>query len=151
MKTLDMLVGETTVSLRLTASKLEQYIKTFSNEAQSPLLAVLDAMESVKRKAGLFTAALQYKGNDNTVKDGYVLLDMLADEGYTPLKTQQLIIQLAEVSGLVDPDDADSVRDSIEKGNRRFIDTVAQLLAGETPEHTAGDNSPEASQEENPT
>lgn len=150
MQVLEIMVGSTPVSLRLTASKLQSYIKENGNDAQSPLLAVLDAVESLKQKAALFTAALQFKGNSNTVKDGYELLDMLADAGYTPLKTKQLIIQLAEQSGLVDPEDADTVREAIEKGNRKFINTVAMVLAGDAPdsEPAATDGEP---QEENPT
>lgn len=143
-------LGETTVSLRLTASKLHAYIKDYSNEEQSPLLAVLDAMESLKNKAGLFTAALQYKNNDNTVKDGWVLLDMLTDSGYSTLDVKNLIVELAEQSGLVDHEDAASVLDAIEKGNKKFIDTIAKLLAGECPDDVPAADS-EQPEEENPT
>lgn len=151
MQVLNITVGDTPVSLRLTASKLQSYIKDYGNEAQSPLLAVLDAVEALKQKAALFTAALQYKGNSNTVKDGYELLDMMADAGYTPLKTKLLIIQLAEQSGLVDPENADLVRESIEKGNRKFIDTVAKVLAGENPEPEGDPGSADPAEAENPT
>lgn len=144
-------LGETTVSLRLTASKLHSYIKDYSNEEQSPLLSVLDAMESLKNKAGLFTAALQYKGNENSIKDGWELLDMLTDSGYSVLDVKRLIVELAEQSGLVEHDDAASVLDAIEKGNRKFIDTVAKVIAGENPEKDVPAADSEQSEEENPT
>lgn len=143
-------LGEATVSLRLTASKLQAYIKDYSNEAQSPLLAVLDAMESLKNKAALFTAALQHKGNSNSVKDGYELLDLMADSGYSTLDVKNLIVELAEQSGLVDHDDASTVLDAIENGNRKFIDTIAKVLAGEKPEDAPADEA-EPPEEENPT
>lgn len=143
-------LGETTVSLRLTASKLQAYIKDNSNEAQSPLLAVLDAMESLKHKAALFTAALQYKGNDNKVKDGYELLDMMADTGMSTLDVKNLIVEMAEQSGLVDHEDAASVLDAIDKGNRKFINTITTVLAGDRPEGTPAADA-EQPEEKNPT
>ena len=151
MQVKSLSLGGTAVSLRLTARQLQAYIKEHGNEAQSPLLAVLDAVESLKRKAALLSAALQYKGNDNTVKDGYDLLDMLADAGYTDMDIKLLIVNLAEQSGLVSGEDAQTVRESIGKGNRKFIDTVAMVLAGETPE--AGQENADAgeTEEENPT
>lgn len=133
MNVLNITVGDTAVSLRLTASKLQEYIKNYSNEAQSPLLAVLDAMDSLKNQAALFTSALQYKGNLNLIKDGYELLDKMADAGLSPMDRKGIIIDLAEQSGLVDAEDATAVRKSIEKGNRKFIETVAVLLAGDRP------------------
>lgn len=151
MNVLTITVGDTNLSMRLTASKLQEYIKNYSNEAQSPLLAVLDAMDSLKNQAALFTAALQHKGNLNHIKDGYELLDKMADAGFTPMQRKTLIVDLAEQSGLVDTDDAATVRKSIEKGNKKFIDTVAVLLAGDRP--TMDDDPAEDAQpaEENPT
>lgn len=143
-------LGETTVSLRLTASKLQSYIKEYSNESQAPLLAVLDAMEVLKNKAALFTAALQYKGNTNTVKDGWELLDLMADSGYTAMDVKKLIVDLAEQSGLVDHDDTADVLAAIESGNRKFINTITKVLAGEQPEGVP-DSDGEQPEEENPT
>lgn len=151
MNVYSITVGDTAVSLRLTASKLQEYIKNYSNEAQSPLLAVLDAMDSLKNQAALFTSALQYKGNLNTVKDGYELLDKMADAGITPVQRKILIIDLAEQSGLVDAEDATTVRTSIEKGNRKFIDTVAVLLAGDRPAVDEAPTEDAQPAEENPT
>ena len=143
-------LGETTVSMRLTASKLQSYIKDYSNEAQAPLLAVLDAMEVLKNKAALFTAALQYKGNTNTIKDGWEFLDLMADSGYSPMEVKKLIVELAEQSGLVDRYDAADVISAIDAGNRKFINTITKVLAGEQPEGTpeSDEGRPE---EENPT
>lgn len=143
-------LGETTVSLRLTASKLQSYIKDYSNEAQAPLLAVLDAMEVLKNKAALFTAALQYKGNTNTIKDGWEFLDLMADSGYSPMEVKKLIVELAEQSGLVDRNDAADVLEAIDAGNRKFINTITKVLAGEQPEGVS-DSDGEQPEEENPT
>lgn len=151
MQVLNITLGDTPVSLRLTASKLQQYIKESGNESQSPLLAVLDAVEPLKQKAALLTAALQYKGNTNTVKDGYELLDLMADAGYTPMQTKLLIIDLAEQSGLVDPEDASTVREAIDKGNRKFINAVAMVLSGDTPELDDAATDREHFEAENPT
>ena len=143
-------LGETTVSLRLTASKLQSYIKDYSNDAQSPLLAVLDAMEALKNKAALFTAALQYKGNTNTIKDGWEFLDQMADSGYSPMEVKKLIVELAEQSGLVDRNDAADVLAAIDAGNRKFINTITKVLAGEQPEGVP-DSDGEQPEVENPT
>lgn len=151
MRVKTIVLGDTTVSLRLTASKLQQYIKDYSNESQSPLLAVLDAVEPLKNKAALFTAALQYKGNTNTVKDGYELLDLMTDAGFTPMQVKHLIVDLAEDSGLVDPEDTSTVRDAIDSGNRKFINVVAKVLSGDAPEPDAPTANPEDVAEENPT
>lgn len=151
MNVLNITVGDTNLSLRLSASKLQEYIKNYSNEAQSPLLAVLDAIDSLKNQAALFTTALQYKGNLNPIKDGYELLDKMADAGFTPMQRKALIVDLAEQSGLVDTDDADTVRKSIEKGNKKFIDTVAVLLAGDRPTMDGAPAEDAQPAEENPT
>lgn len=152
MQTLDLVLSGTSVSLRLTASKLQQFIKDHGNEAQSPLLAVLDAVDSLKRKAALFTAALQFKDNHNTVKDGFELLDLLADEGYTPFQTQELVVKLSVMSGLVAEEDAETVLDSIEKGNKRFINTVAQVLSGDVENQAPAEAAaPGEAKAENPT
>lgn len=151
MNVLNITVGDTNLSLRLSASKLQEYIKNYSNEAQSPLLAVLDAMDSLKNQAALFTSALQYKGNLNPIKDGYELLDKMADAGFTPMQRKALIVDLAEQSGLVDTDDAATVRKSIEKGNKKFIDTVAVLLAGDRPAMDGAPAEDAQPAEENPT
>lgn len=151
MNVLNITVGDTNLSLRLSASKLQEYIKNYSNEAQSPLLAVLDAMDSLKNQAALFTSALQYKGNLNPIKDGYELLDKMADAGFTPMQRKALIVDLAEQSGLVDSDDAATVRKSIEKGNKKFIDTVAVLLAGDRPAMDEAPTEDTQTAEENPT
>lgn len=151
MNVLNITVGDTNLSLRLSASKLQEYIKNYSNEAQSPLLAVLDAMDSLKNQAALFTAALQHKGNLNPIKDGYELLDKMADAGFTPMQRKALIVDLAEQSGLVDTDDAATVRKSIERGNKKFIDTVAVLLAGDRPAMDGALAEDAQPAEENPT
>lgn len=143
-------LGETTVSLRLTASKLQDYIKNYSNEAQSPLLSVLDAMENLKNKAALFTAALQFKDNTNAVKDGWELLDLMADSGYTALDVKKLIVELAEQSGLVDHEDTVDVLNAIESGNRKFINTITMVLAGERPDDAPAADA-EQPESENPT
>lgn len=151
MNVLNITVGDTNLSLRLTASKLQEYIKNYSNEAQSPLLGVLDAMDSLKNQAALFTTALQYKGNLNPIKDGYELLDKMADAGFSPMQRKALIVDLAEQSGLVDTDDAATVRKSIEKGNKKFIGTVAVLLAGDRPAMDDVPTEDAQPEEENPT
>ena len=68
------------VTLRLSAGKLQEFIKSGKNTEQTPLLAVLDALDTLERKAALLTAALQHKGNANKIKNGYDLLDELVDK-----------------------------------------------------------------------
>lgn len=138
------------VTLRLSAGKLQEFIKSSKNTEQTPLLAVLDALDTLERKAALLTAALQHKGNANKIKNGYDLLDELTDNGWNDNKVRHLIVDLAAASGLTDTEDTQAIHDAVNKGLRKFVDTVATVLAGENPEKPETPPETEANPE-NPT
>lgn len=141
------------VTLRLSAGKLQEFIKSGKNTEQTPLLAVLDALDTLERKAALLTAALQHKGNANAIKNGYDLLDELVDNGWNDNKIRHLIVDLAAASGLTDAEDTAAVHDAVDKGLRKFVDTVATVLAGENPEKPETPETPQEAEAnpENPT
>ena len=72
-----LLEDGTQVQLRLTTGKLEQYLSQVNGSNENPLLAVLDAMTILPKRIKLFTAALQWPDNKNTIKNGAELLDRL--------------------------------------------------------------------------
>lgn len=151
MNMLNITVGSTTVTMRLSARKLQDYIKKCCNNASSPLLAIMDAVDSLENQAELFTAALNHKGNLNAVKDGYELLDMMADANYTPVQRKKLVIDLAEYSGMIEENDGDTLRSALDRGERKFIDTVATVLAGENPKDKDEHSQDIQAETENPT
>lgn len=150
MNVMTIALSDEDVTLRLSAGKLQEFIKSSKNTEQTPLLAVLDALDTLERKAALLTAALQHKGNANTIKNGYDLLDELVDNGWNDNKIRHLIVDLTSASGLIDTEDTQAIHDAVDKGIRKFVDTVATVLAGEKPDEP--ETPPEAkTNPENPT
>ena len=120
----------TQVQLRLTTGKLEQYLSQVNGSNATPLLAVLDAMTILPKRIKLFTAALQWTGNKNTIKDGAVLLDRLLDEGITAREIRNMVLQMAAQAGLVDEDQLDEMIQSAQEGDEKFFSLISGTLAG---------------------
>lgn len=149
MKTTEITVGGQTLQLRLTAAKLQTYIKANANSAQSPLLAILDAMDSLGKQADLLTAALTWPEAKNPIRSGYALLDAMADDDYGgPVAVKRLIVQLAVDAGLVTAEDGDKIAESLAPGQEKLMDTVCRLLR---MEQVNVDTQTTAGKEENPT
>ena len=125
-----LLEDGTQVQLRLTTGKLEQYLSQVNGSNENPLLAVLDAMTILPKRIKLFTAALQWTGNKNTIKDGAVLLDRLLDEGVTAREIRNMVLQIAAQAGLVDEDQLDEMTQSAQEGDEKFFALISGTLAG---------------------
>ena len=125
-----LLEDGTQVQLRLTTAKLEQYLSQVNGSDENPLLAVLDAMTILPKRIKLFTAALQWTGNKNTIKDGAVLLDRLLDEGITAREIRNMVLQMAAQAGLVDEDQLDEMIQSAQEGDEKFFSLISGTLAG---------------------
>ena len=144
-----LLEDGTQVQLRLTTGKLEQYLSQVNGSDENPLLAVLDAMTILPKRIKLFTAALQWTGNKNTIKDGAVLLDRLLDEGITAREIRNMVLQMAAQAGLVDEDQLDEMIQSAQEGDEKFFALISGTLAGKDVGGEAAGQTAETA--ENPT
>lgn len=151
MKYLELVLDGHPVQLRLETAKLQQYLKDTDGDKQNPLIGVLDALTNLDKKIALLTRALQWEGNQNTVKNGAKLLDMMNDDGMKPQEVNRTILKLAAMGGLVDEDDLDDLATASDLGDVRFNRIMCSLLAAEDPDlpqQPAGEKPAEA---ENPT
>lgn len=141
----------TSVQLRLTAAKLEWYLKETQSDQQNPLLGVLDAVAILGKRIKLLTAALQWPKNPNTVKDGAELLDLLLDDGMKPSEISDMILKLACQAGLMEDDELENMMAANAAGTVKFRDAIRDFLAGKPP--AAAETPPQTpdGQEENPT
>lgn len=142
-----LLEDGTQVQLRLTTGKLEEYLNKVGAGDQNALLGVLDAMTLLPKRIKLFSAALQWPGNKNTIKDGATLLDRLLDEGLTARDISNMVLQLAAQAGLIEEEQLDELIQSAQKGDKRFFEIISSSMAGKEPE-AANEN---AEGTENPT
>ena len=100
MKHMKIILGEETVQLRLSAANLAQYAKDSGSNGNT-LFAVMDALDDMDKRGALFTSALSFKGNENTVQSGFELMDLLADAEYGPIEVKELIVNLAVDAGII--------------------------------------------------
>lgn len=143
-------VGDKTLTLRLTSRAIMNYCKKHGSEGGSPVIAVLEAVNNIEARADLLTAALGHSGNHNEIKDGYTLLDLMADSGSWDRHTiNDTILELARQSGLLTDEDYLSLIDPVRENGEKLISTMARLLAGKPVEDAAPDTQGE--QVENPT
>lgn len=142
-------LGDETVTLRLTARAIRNYAKKHGENGANPLVAVLSAADDLEAKIDLFTAALSYNGNNNRIKDGADLLDLMADSNMGRKKINRTIVELAVDAGLMDDDQRDKLSEALDNNDDKFIDIVIGVMTGESGPELAGAEEP--SPEENPT
>lgn len=149
MKARIITLDDKTVHLRLSAAKLAEYAAYIGSQGNT-FFAVLDALDDLQKQAALFTAALTFKGHPNQITDGFELIDMLADAQYGPLGVKQLIVQLAEESGIMSKVEAAKVVAAIKTGSEKLYDTAVAVLSGDMSGLPAAEQKAEEP-EENPT
>ena len=149
MKARIITLDDKTVHLRLSAAKLAEYANSIGSGGNT-LFAVLDALDDLQKQAALFTAALTFKGHPNQITDGFELIDMLADAQYGPLGVKQLIVQLAEESGIMSKVEAAKVVAAIKTGSDKLYDAAVAVLSGDMSGLPAAEQKAEEP-EENPT
>lgn len=124
-------VGEHTLTLRLTSKAIMNYSKKHGSEGGSPIIAVLEAVNNIEARADLLTNALNHPENQNKIKDGYTLLDLMADSGsWDRHAINDTILELARQSGLLTDDDYLSLIDPIRENGENLISAMAKLLSG---------------------
>ena len=149
MKVTTIVLNGIELKLRLTASGLAEYAESLGSGGNT-LFAILDALDNIQNQGKLFGSALTYKGHNNSVTDGFELIDMLADAEYGPIEKKELIVQLAERSGVIGKVDAAKILAGIKSGNEKLYDTAVAILSG-TAENLVAAQHESADTEENPT
>lgn len=124
----------TQVQLRLTTGKLEQYLTQIDWKNKNSLAGVLDALTFVGHRAKLFSAALTWPGNKNSIKDGGELLDRLLDNGLTPGDIRAMVLQLAAQAGLLEEDQLYEMLAAAREGDQKFFKAILDAVAGRDPE-----------------
>ena len=143
-------LGEQVVTLRLTSKALMQFNLKHGVEGNSPAVAVLGAVSDYDARIDLFTNALNHPENKNKVKQGDQLLDLLVDHSWDRDAVNQLILDLAEESGLLKSGEVADLMGSVSENGSRMIRTLGNLLRGENPRAEAQAEASEAT-EDNPT
>lgn len=140
------------LSLRLTSKGIMNYSKKHGTDGGSPVIAVLEAVNNIEAKADLLTNALIHPENSNKVKDGYTLLDLMADDPAwkNPTDKNVLILQLAREAGLLSDEDYSSLLEPVTESSKALIDAMSRLLTGKPVENVAAGAESENT-EENPT
>lgn len=142
MKSIELTLGGAAVRLRLSALTLSQYAKNIGSSGNT-MFAVLDALDDIDKQGALFSAALSFQGNENTVYSGFELIDMLADAEYGPLDIKELIVSLAVDAGIISKVDAAKLVAAIKAGSEKVYDAAVSILSGDMsnlpvqPEQTA--------------
>ena len=137
-------VGGTEVTLRLTSKALCNLNLKHGAEGASPLVAVLNAVTDYNTRIDLFTNALCHPNNENPIKKGDELLDMMADDPcWGRDEVNLLILKLAELSGLIHSEEFSSLISPVVDSGNKLVETLGKLLAGksvseETPEEEPG-------------
>ena len=129
MKAKKLILDDKAVYLRLSAAKLAEYANAIGSGGNT-LFAVMDALDDLQKQAALFCAALTYKGNPNEITEGFDLIDMLADAGYSPVGVKELIIELATTAGVISNGDAAKVVAAIKTGSDKLYEAAVAVLSG---------------------
>ena len=82
MKTYNLTLEDgTELTLRLTSTAIAAYVKAHGIPGAALLTDIAAAADDIEKQITLLSKALQHPGNNNKIKDGGRLLDLLADEG----------------------------------------------------------------------
>lgn len=143
-------VGEATLTLRLTSKALLNFNLKHGAAGQSPVVAVLSALDDMDARIDLLSNALNHPENKNAVRNGADLLDMMADDPNWPRdEVNHLILELAHQSGLLSSEDFTNLLEPVAQNGKKLISTLADLLVGKPVGAAAAEA--EADSEENPT
>lgn len=100
-----------TLALRLTVAGQRTLRERFGEE---PLQIMLSAVTDGEKLAAVLDAALNWKGNDNSIRDGEALYDLLVDQGWSgQQQLGGLAFDIAAASGLISEQQAERLKGSI--------------------------------------
>lgn len=99
--------------LRLTTAGIRQI---HEESGRNPREVLLEAIDSAESMAVVLTAALNWKGNENPIRDGEALYDLLVDDGWAgSADFGKLIFALGAVSGLWSSEDGDRMFSAMQR------------------------------------
>lgn len=99
--------------LRLSIGSQLKLKKETGEEGVQLLFKALDDLELYVK---LLTQALSYKGHQNIITDGAEFYEVLVDNGYSGKEAfMSLLLDLAAVSGMIKPEQADILSEKIER------------------------------------
>ena len=125
------MVGNVSVNLRLTSSALVKHCESYGEAGQNPLVCVVDALDNLDAKISILTKALNFPGNQNTIKNGSDLLDMLADEDNGQDVANEMILQIARTCGQLTMDDMLTLRQAVAGHSHKLVDLIVKTMRGE--------------------
>lgn len=149
MKVRIITIYDDTITMRLTAAKLAEYASSIGSGGNA-LFSVMDALDDLEKQGALFTAALNYKGNNNTVLDGFDLIDMMNDADWDPMRRKELIVDLAEKGGVIGKVEATKIMAAIKAGSDKLYEAAVAVLSGDMANLPAAP-AQDAEPQENPT
>lgn len=128
-----MLDGER-YCLRLTAAGQRELKERFHEEV---LQTVFEAASDSEKMSALLEAALNWKGNENPIRDGGELYDRLVDEGWSgQVRFGGLAFDIAAASGLLDEKHAEKLKKSVEEAVNGVFDQLEEAADDEGEEKT---------------
>lgn len=131
MKSNQITVGKEKFKLRITAqgqkNLIQEHGKTFfalvSESMEPGGVGIID----------IFTEALNFKGNDNTVTDGDELYDLMIDAGYDQEKIFKTVVETGKISGILSAEEAkifQSVTKNVKSSVFQKLEEAAEELVG---------------------
>lgn len=125
-----LVLGDKIAKLRLTLKSQKLLREKYPDEAV--LSAILSAVDEPEDMEYLLTLALNFEGNDNEIKDGAELYDLLVDNGYCGQEDfMGLAIEIAKNAGLVSQDDKNKLHKIVTRQIRRQFDSLEDVFEGD--------------------
>lgn len=111
---------EVVAKLRLGIGSQIKLNKKYNNEGtRQTLFASVDDPEKF---VSVMDEALKWKGNDNTIRSGEELVDLMICNGMLGVFAQQeIVVQLGRVSGLFSEEEADRLLSSVRDDSKRAL------------------------------
>lgn len=132
------------VKLRLTLKGQKALRERYPED--SVLSTIMDAVDDPETMDLVLTQALNFEGNDNKVRSGEKLYDLLVDSGYEGQEDfLGLMMDIARNAGLVTQDDRDKLGRVISKQIRKGMERLENAL--DEPETQDSDEEGEESPE----
>lgn len=116
MKTLELKLKdgeeEVKVHLRLTCGGQRKLKEKYEEDT---LTTLLGGFNEIDKTIDIFDTALNYKNNDNTIKSGEELYDLMVDNDYCGIEAfAKVVTDIAVASGIIKKEQANSVLKSVE-------------------------------------
>ena len=99
---------------------------------------ILGAATDPEYMAGLLDAALNYKGNDNVIKDGEELYDLLVDEGWSgQVRFGELAVNIGCASGLWTDGETGQIKKALQETTRAAYENMGKAVEQEDADPSA--------------